>query len=763
MFSTIITSMYDVYLIADKNFYKDDFLLLKNKIPMLKCVSSVEQAQKSCITKFFWAVYPDLDICEDFDFDYVPDEWSQDYVHMFLNGDNYDGVSLIPKKAKISQKEIDYRFFVNKKFVEIVASNPKSYDYFEIDSYEQYCDALEKTKTQMFWMSSPNIKVNEVVDNFYISHHESSLRKQNHAFIHQVYDKKLYNGLFLCSKDMPLSKKEVDYRFPVTKKEWDIVASGPVSYDRFFIDTYEEYLDALENSKTEMFWMDTKNINTDNFDFDFYFSFDQTYDREQNHAFIHRIDGEDYYNGLFLCSKAKPLGKREIEYRFPVDRKEWDIVASGPATYDRFVVDTYDEYLHALENSKTEMFWGTSANINTDNFPFDIYFTHDNQYDRNTNHAFIHLINSEKLYNGLFLFSKKAKVSKREIEHRFIARRKEWNIVASTPRFYDKFKVDTYDEYLHALKNTTTELFYTIPSTVDVNPDFKFDTYFQHFNTYDRNAHHAYLNGKYHDGIILCSKYTTITEREWQYRFFAGKKDNDTVASSPKPYDIVFISYSEPNADENFENLMNRFPHRVIHRVHGIKGIHQAHIEAAKICETPMVWIVDGDACIDEEFNFEYQVPVWQYNNVHVWRSKNPVNGLVYGYGGVKLFPKQLTMDMDTSSLDMTTSISDKFIGVDEISNTTNFATGKFETWKSAFRECCKLASRSIDRQEDTETQQRLKIWTTVGADRPYGKYAIHGAKAGMDYGKKFIGNAEALKKINDFDWLEEYYNDANL
>jgi hypothetical protein len=197
--------------------------------------------------------------------------------------------------------------------------------------------------------------------------------------------------------------------------------------------------------------------------------------------------------------------------------------------------------------------------------------------------------------------------------------------------------------------------------------------------------------------------------------------------------------------------------------VHGIKGIHQAHIEAAKICDTPMVWIVDGDACIEEGFNFEYQVPVWQYSNVHVWRSKNPINGLVYGYGGVKLFPKQLTMDMDTNALDMTTSISDKFIEVNEISNTTNFATGKFETWKSAFRECCKLSSRSIDRQEDIETQQRLEIWTTVGADKPYGDAAINGAIHGKKYGENNKGNAQALKKINDFDWLEEYYNDANL
>ena len=36
-----------------------------------------------------------------------------------------------------------------------------------------------------------------------------------------------------------------------------------------------------------------------------------------------------------------------------------------------------------------------------------------------------------------------------------------------------------------------------------------------------------------------------------------------------------------------------------------------------------------------------------RYECCPVWRSKNPVNELVYGYGGVKLLPTKLTLDMD--------------------------------------------------------------------------------------------------------------------
>ena len=144
---------------------------------------------------------------------------------------------------------------------------------------------------------------------------------------------------------------------------------------------------------------------------------------------------------------------------------------------------------------------------------------------------------------------------------------------------------------------------------------------------------------------------------------------------------------------------------------------------------------------------------------MHVWRSRNPVNDLEYGYGGVKLLPKQLTINMDTSTPDMTTAISNKFKVVSEVSNITKFNTDPFSTWRSAFRECVKLSSKVIDRQESEETIERLDIWCTVGKDREYGEYAIDGANAGRLYGTENKDNPEALKKINDFNWLKKEFD----
>ena len=213
-------------------------------------------------------------------------------------------------------------------------------------------------------------------------------------------------------------------------------------------------------------------------------------------------------------------------------------------------------------------------------------------------------------------------------------------------------------------------------------------------------------------------------------------------------YDIVFISYDEINADDNYARLKERFP--LAKRVHGVDGIHNAHIAAAKKAFTKMFWVVDADAIILDDFNFDYEVTKWDLDVVHVWRSRNPVNGLEYGYGGVKLFPKILTINMRTDTVDMTTTISSKFKAMPTVSNITAFNTDPFTTWRSAFRECCKLVLINNE-----ESLVRLDRWCTIGSDLN----AINGAKAGKIYGEKNSSDMEALAKINDFTWLKDQWS----
>jgi hypothetical protein len=212
-------------------------------------------------------------------------------------------------------------------------------------------------------------------------------------------------------------------------------------------------------------------------------------------------------------------------------------------------------------------------------------------------------------------------------------------------------------------------------------------------------------------------------------------------------YDIVFISYNEPNAEENYARLSKRFS---VKRVMNVEGIHNAHIAAAKKCFTKMFWVVDGDAIVLDSFNFDYKVSEYDAECVHVWSSRNPINNLTYGYGGVKLLPRKLTLALDPTTVDMTTNISKDFKAMPEVSNITSFNTDPFSAWRSAFRECCKLAVTNNE-----ESLSRLYFWCQLNEYAPYGAYAYMGAITGKSYGEKNASNKEALANINDFTWLE--------
>jgi len=113
---------------------------------------------------------------------------------------------------------------------------------------------------------------------------------------------------------------------------------------------------------------------------------------------------------------------------------------------------------------------------------------------------------------------------------------------------------------------------------------------------------------------------------------------------------------------------------------------------------------------------------------------------------------------MDTSRADMTTSISDSFRAVEQTSNITAFNTDSFSAWRSGFRECVKLASQTIDRQDNSETLERLETWCNKGVNRPFGIDAIKGAKEGRKFGERNRDNPSELQKINDFVWLANQF-----
>ena len=185
--------MYDIFYIGQKD---NAWLDLKSRFPSAKNAESFRQAQKKSFTKLFWTVYPDVELVKDWDFSYEADEWSQEYIHMFNNGKFTDGIALHPKQHIPSQKEIQYRYYFNKKVVELTASVPKKFDVFVIDTYKDYLTAVNKSTTEMFWGVPSDIDICKDFDfNFYIPH-ESTDRNSNHSWLNG----NKFDGINLFSK-----------------------------------------------------------------------------------------------------------------------------------------------------------------------------------------------------------------------------------------------------------------------------------------------------------------------------------------------------------------------------------------------------------------------------------------------------------------------------------------------------------------------------------------------------------------------------------
>lgn len=222
-------------------------------------------------------------------------------------------------------------------------------------------------------------------------------------------------------------------------------------------------------------------------------------------------------------------------------------------------------------------------------------------------------------------------------------------------------------------------------------------------------------------------------------------------------FDVFMISYHEAEADENFKKLQQRFPDAM--HVKNVKGIAEAHKECARRSETEMVYIVDADADVYDGFHFDYVPPMnKRKNTTYVWSAKNPVNDLVYGYGGVKLFPREQLLEMGHILPDFTSGVS-FYQPVSDVSNITRFNKDPYRTWRAAFRECVKLAS-GIQQSETPrqETIDRLEAWTTVDNGARFGRYCVKGALEGKAYGEEHANDVDALNKINDFEWLREQF-----
>jgi hypothetical protein len=232
----------------------------------------------------------------------------------------------------------------------------------------------------------------------------------------------------------------------------------------------------------------------------------------------------------------------------------------------------------------------------------------------------------------------------------------------------------------------------------------------------------------------------------------------NTFVMNPNAYDVVFLSYDEPNADENYEHLLKIKPKAK--RIHGVKGSDAAHKAVAEIVKTDRVLIVDGDNKIKSNFfgNNVYTKPHFDWSEyVFSYSSYNPLNGNCYGNGGIKCWPVHLLKEMRTHEIgDGVDFQLDKYLELNRIGSETIITASPLQAFRAGFRDGMKLldtGSKDFEKM-DWRNRERLYNWMHIGSDIKNGLWAIYGARLGAF----MLLRGHDIKMLNDFDKINEVF-----
>jgi hypothetical protein len=237
--------------------------------------------------------------------------------------------------------------------------------------------------------------------------------------------------------------------------------------------------------------------------------------------------------------------------------------------------------------------------------------------------------------------------------------------------------------------------------------------------------------------------------------------------------DVIFISYDEDNCEENWADLQDKVPWA--QRVHGVKGSDAAHKAAANLSATELFISVDADNIVDPSFfdlEFDFDNPKVQGKAIS-WAASNYVNGLEYGNGGLKCWPKQYVLEMKTHEAadpeDQRNQVDfcweDSYIQMTNQYSVTYPNGSPRQAFRAGFREGVKMSlvqggKPDVDNFKKViwwGNYKRLITWCSVGADVENGLWAMYGARLGC-----YMTNLTDWDFINvrDFEYLNSLFRE---
>ena len=231
--------------------------------------------------------------------------------------------------------------------------------------------------------------------------------------------------------------------------------------------------------------------------------------------------------------------------------------------------------------------------------------------------------------------------------------------------------------------------------------------------------------------------------------------------------DVFFISYDEPNAEANWNNLLKL--QATAKRVHQVQGFDRAHKICAMSSTTKRLVIVDGDNWVNTAA-FDQTLDDTDLPNVcFSFKSANAINGLEYGNGGIKVWDKNTLLASSTHESANTTDFcwDIQYYQINYTASTTVQNCTPFQAWRAGYREGVKMSYINGKPVADWHTQQpllwkgnvsKLSVWCTVGRDVENGIWSILGARQGLF---EIIRGKIKNTAINDYDWFVQKWQNV--
>lgn len=706
-------------------------------------INNYESYARKSRTKMFWLVDSEHELSDVFN--YVPHRYDQKYIHVFkipgqlqhkyplsitnVSDNRCGGVKLVPTKyVESDAKFISGSPTGNKQYPILYVNDPNDYSIVTQDCW--LIDKEYKLDSDVSWVP-PDFQ-RSMIHTFHLGNQLKHKYPEAMGGIRWV---------------------------PATWANAELVIHTISPFKDMEFEKFSSEEEGRAKSQNNWFWVVDPNVDVlDNFDFDFV---PETWDEGKTHVWqkLNPITGRQYdYAGVMLCPKV-PQAKGRPKYirEAACTQKQFPIFNLDPQ------LDIIEQLTHIDSTVTNSMYWVVDpfTRLHPD-FKFDYYPT---QWDEKNVHVFA---DEDGNYRNIRLYPKgtftSTTLTDKDVANNSFSNLKQINTIGSLrPQWPVVHLTDvTKIELVTALQeyaNQEVPFLWTVDPDVSVEQSVLDAGYLpdilsiNKIHVWQRQNPHTQKVHSY-GGLRLWptqKDYSQLTTDSIRLNKLKDIQYVKELGSTYQPYDIVFLSYKEPAATSAYERLTARFNATW---VKDIAGIFEAHKEAARSVKSKMFWVVDADAEITDTFDFGYIPDVYDQEVVHVWASKNPITDQEYGYGGVKLFNREQVLNATSWGLDFTTGLSTRFKAMPDVSCVTRFNTDAYSTWRSAFRECVKLALK-----DDAESQERLTGWLNPVQDADFAAEAKRGAEEGRAYALANKNDIEALARINDYEWLRNRYN----